>query len=87
MAAIGVNCVAPEDAVPLVGAVAEVVGDRAAVVAYPNAGFVEINDTDRWRFDSWTELARELYDAGARWIGGCCGVSPAAIELMANALP
>jgi homocysteine S-methyltransferase len=89
VAAIGVNCVAPELAIPLI---AEIRSSSAKPIAvYPNSG----QTWDALR-RCWTgeksklpiaALAAQWYAAGARWIGGCCGTRPADIAAIRAALP
>ncbi|MDG3008575.1 homocysteine S-methyltransferase [Rhodococcus sp. D2-41] len=76
IAAVGVNCCAPED-VSAVLAAARAVTDKP-LVAYPNSG-------ERWDVQRrhWTgsrtyspALALEWVAAGARVVGGCCRVGP-----------
>ncbi|MFG2474667.1 homocysteine S-methyltransferase [Streptomyces fagopyri] len=77
--AVGVNCCAPEDVDGAVGTAARVTGKP--VVVYPNSG--EVWDA---RARAWS--GRSTFSAGqvtgwrrggARLIGGCCRVGPAAI--------
>lgn len=77
--AVGVNCCAPEDVDAAVGIAARVTGKP--VVVYPNSG--EVWDA---RARAWS--GRSTFGAGqvagwrrggARLIGGCCRVGPAAI--------
>ncbi|MCV7079488.1 homocysteine S-methyltransferase [Mycobacterium szulgai] len=83
IAAVGVNCCAPEDVLPAI-AVATAIGKP--VIVYPNSG-------ERWNGRNWlgprtftTELARQWAAAGARIIGGCCRVGPADIADLAASL-
>ncbi|WP_129844213.1 homocysteine S-methyltransferase [Streptomyces sp. RFCAC02] len=88
--AVGVNCCAPGEVAPAVRLAAEVTGRSA--VAYPNSG--EAWDVERGRWhgpaglagDAAGEAAVAWRAAGARLIGGCCRVGPAAIARMAAAL-
>jgi homocysteine S-methyltransferase len=82
--AVGVNCLAPADALGLVRSATELSG-RPAVV-YPNSG-------EQWDADAraWTgsasfaaEDVRAWADAGARLIGGCCRVGPPAIAAIST---
>ena len=86
--AVGVNCTAPAH-VPELVARAAAVTDKP-IVAYPNGG-------DRWdaagrRWEPGppgsgvdAEAARRWVAAGARIVGGCCRVTPAAIAALAAA--
>jgi homocysteine S-methyltransferase len=84
--AVGVNCVPPADAGPLVAAAA-----RAAdkpVVVYPNSGEDWDASARTWR-GAGSQLAGEVAGwiaDGARLVGGCCRVSPAEIAMIANEL-
>lgn len=59
------------------------------VSAFPNAGFPEQRD-DRMMYLASTEYlsetAVELVNAGVNLIGGCCGIGPAAIKAMKEAI-
>lgn len=84
--AAGVNCLEPED-VPI--AIDAVVGAGLPAVVYPNAGM------------AWDAVARawtgqQCFDpsavgawvaAGARLVGGCCGVTPSDIASVAARIP
>lgn len=82
--AVGVNCTAPEHVAELLERCASAT-DRP-LIAYPNGG----REWDA-RARAWTErvapappaLARLWRSRGARIIGGCCGVGPAAIASLA----
>ncbi len=85
--AVGVNCLEPS----LVGALlARAAGvTTRPLVAYPNDGRVWDAGARRWRGSSSAiepELLTHWRDLGARLIGGCCGVGPAAIERIAATL-
>jgi S-methylmethionine-dependent homocysteine/selenocysteine methylase len=78
VAALLVNCV-PVDAVP--GAVEELAAlTELPIGCYPNLGG---RSPSGWNFDvetgpgEFARLARWWRDAGARIVGGCCGVTPA----------
>ena len=92
--AVGVNCTAPEHVDELLARARP--GTRKPLVVYPNSG-ERWNADDR----AWTIApaeadvertavdrisARRWSDEGARLIGGCCRVSPAAIAAMAAEL-
>ena len=81
--AVGVNCCAPEDVLPAIGAAS---ATGKPVIVYPNSG-------ERWDGHAWVgrpgftaRLARQWVDAGARFVGGCCRVGPADIAAVATAL-
>lgn len=76
--AIGVNCCAPGDVLPAIARAAAV---GKPVIVYPNSG-------ERWDAlrHTWigpsgfsAQLAKQWTAAGARIVGGCCRVGPAAI--------
>jgi homocysteine S-methyltransferase len=80
--AVGVNCIDPTDAYPLVRSARESTGKP--VVAYPNSG-------ERWDASAraWTgpvtfraEEVKDWISTGARLVGGCCRVGPTAIRAM-----
>jgi len=86
--AVGVNCVAPRH-VPGLLAAAAAASDRPGI-AYPNGGDRWDDATRRWlpsdgdRFDP---VAAAMWaEAGATWLGGCCGTSPADIAALAAIL-
>ncbi|MEV0259317.1 homocysteine S-methyltransferase [Streptomyces sp. NPDC050732] len=84
--AVGVNCCDPRDADAAVALAARVTGKP--VVVYPNSG-------ERWDAEAraWRGPARSAAgqvagwrSAGARLVGGCCRVGPAAIAEVAGEL-
>lgn len=81
LVALGVNCTAPRFAVELVRRI-RAVTDKP-IVAYPNSGERYDASTRAWAgaraTDDFAALARELRDAGARVIGGCCRTTPSDI--------
>ncbi|GGS52962.1 homocysteine S-methyltransferase [Streptomyces griseoviridis] len=84
--AVGVNCCVPADVDHAVAVAARVTGKP--VVAYPNSGETWDATARTWTgpaaFDA--ERVRGWRAAGARLIGGCCRVGPAAIGGVARAL-
>ncbi len=83
--AVGVNCVAPRH-LPALLAAARGASGRPGI-AYPNGGDRWDAASRRWlpsdgdRFDP--AAAPTWAEAGATWLGGCCGTSPADIAAMA----
>lgn len=84
IAAVGVNCCAPDDVLPAIEIAREVTGKP--VIVYPNSG-------ESWRSGRWTgpvrfspALVPLWVAAGARIIGGCCRVGPADIAAVASLL-
>jgi len=85
--AIGVNCTAPEYVAPLLERLSA--STDLALVAYPNAGRAW-DPVTGWQGESrvsgddlvrtWAEIDR------VRFVGGCCGVGPAAITGIARSL-
>ena len=85
--AVGVNCVDPGLVEPLLVRARGVT--ELPLVAYPNDGRVWDASAHAWRGDGRladAALVRRWRDLGARYIGGCCGTRPAAIERLAAAL-
>ncbi|MCM2387109.1 homocysteine S-methyltransferase [Streptomyces albipurpureus] len=84
--AVGVNCCDPDEIGPAVESAAAVTGKP--VVAYPNSGEGWDPEQGNWQggptFAPQQALAWQ--DAGARLIGGCCRVGPAAIAELAAVL-
>ena len=75
---IGVNCsLGPEQLVPVVKILAE--NSRVPISVQPNAGMPYLEDgktkfpMDAKTFGSW---GKKLVDAGATYLGGCCGTTP-----------
>ncbi|MGY0019496.1 homocysteine S-methyltransferase [Streptomyces sp. cg35] len=84
--AVGVNCCAPQDADHAVALAARVTGKP--VVVYPNSGETWDAGARRWtgRSTFGPERIEGWRAAGARLIGGCCRVGPAAISAVAKTL-
>lgn len=84
--AAGVNCSHPADVLGAVQTAVDVTGLPA--VAYPNHGGVWDADAKQWQQGAAFDL--DLVDtwlaAGARWIGGCCGITPSDIAALAQRL-
>ena len=85
---IGVNCsLGPEQLVPVVKILAE--NCRVPVSVQPNAGMPYLEDgktkfpMDAKTFGSW---GAKLVEAGATFLGGCCGTTPEHIFELANAV-
>ncbi|MFJ4713918.1 homocysteine S-methyltransferase [Streptomyces sp. NPDC088785] len=77
--AVGVNCCAPEDVDDAVALAARITGKP--VVVYPNSGETWDARARRWTGEGSFSGRRVTgwRDRGARLIGGCCRVGPAAI--------
>jgi homocysteine S-methyltransferase len=86
--AVGVNCTPPQHIDSLLER-ARAVADLPLLV-YPNSGRIWDGERHEWRgagvegFPAAT-VAR-WQERGARGIGGCCGIGPAAIADLARAL-
>lgn len=86
--AVGVNCCDPADAILALG----VLGAAGVpLLAYPNIGEVWDARARRWTGSrrpgpGILEVAPALATAGARLIGGCCGVTPRHITQIASGL-
>ena len=81
--AVGVNCLPPADAGPLVATAAQI-ADKPVVV-YPNSGEAWDAATRSWR-GVGSQLVGEATGwvaDGARLVGGCCRVTPAEIAALA----
>ena len=85
---IGANCGAgPLELVKVVGRLAGLTSKPVA--AFANSGFPEYHEGRyiyRTTPDYFAGMAREMADAGANLIGGCCGTTPEHIAAVAQAL-
>lgn len=86
VAAIGINCTAPEHIVPLIGEIKS--GCQKPVAVYPNSGEEYDAQTKTWHGSScpeaFSQAAKSWFDAGARLIGGCCRTTPDDIRAVAG---
>jgi len=85
---IGANCGAgPLELVKVVQRLASLTA--RPIAAYANSGFPEYRD-GRYIYratpDYFATMAREMAEAGANLIGGCCGTTPEHIRAVAHAL-
>jgi homocysteine S-methyltransferase len=84
--AVGVNCTKPEFITPLI----QRIESSLPKVVYPNAGRTWDAKSRCWRDAGTNRIAeselRSWVLAGARLIGGCCGLAEAQIESVAKAL-
>jgi homocysteine S-methyltransferase len=82
VAAVGVNCTAPEHVEALLRGAAAVT--EKPLVAYPNSGERYDPAARRWRGTSdaadWGEYAKAWRSAGARLVGGCCRTGPSHVR-------
>jgi homocysteine S-methyltransferase len=85
--AVGVNCTAPEHVPELLRRAAT--ATDLPLVAYPNGGRVWDGNDRGWVTLGSDRLALEAVGewiaAGARIVGGCCGIGPASIHEIAEA--
>ena len=87
VAAIGVNCTAPEWVETLLGKARK--RTDKPLLAYPNRGGIWCGETKTWTVPEsvdWTKLAHRYQAAGAQLIGGCCQTTPADIAEICGAL-
>ncbi len=86
VAAIGVNCTAPQYITGLIHAARS--ATSKPIVVYPNSGEHYDAATNRWygetHCDAFGAQAQQWYTAGARIIGGCCRTSPAHISAISD---
>jgi len=94
IAAIGINCTAPQHIAALIAEARA--GSQAGkpVIVYPNSGETWNGVTRTWQAATlhgdadaggFGELARAWYAAGAQAVGGCCRTGPAHIAAVAEA--
>jgi homocysteine S-methyltransferase len=85
VAAIGINCTAPQFIESLIKEVKS--SSSKPVIVYPNSGAAYDPTSKTWNDEpSATPFAGSItswYEAGARIIGGCCSTSPADIAALA----
>jgi len=88
VAAVGVNCTAPEYVRELVERICRVTGKP--IVVYPNSGECYDPVTKTWHGPadgrSFASRAADWYEAGARIIGGCCRTTPRDIAELSRQL-
>ena len=80
VAAIGVNCTAPQYVESLIKEIRSVTSKP--IIVYPNSGEIYNVETETWQGSaaSFVDYARCWYEAGARIIGGCCRTTPKTIQ-------
>lgn len=85
VAAIGINCTAPQHIIGLINRLKRVT-DKPIIV-YPNSGDKYDPLTKTWVTDKgasgFSDFARRWHKEGAKIIGGCCRTSPADIREIA----
>ena len=84
VAAVGVNCTAPEYVEALIKEI--LTSTAKPVIVYPNSGEVFNVETQTWSGTpiDFAEYAKIWYEAGARIIGGCCRTTPQTIAAVKN---
>lgn len=85
--AMGVNCTAPKYVASLVREVAAVTSKP--IVVYPNSGRQWDAASRQWLGPgggAFVQLANTWREAGASWIGGCCGTGPEDIASLRDLL-
>ncbi|HSI67052.1 MAG TPA: homocysteine S-methyltransferase, partial [Planococcus sp. (in: firmicutes)] len=85
VAAIGINCTAPQFIESLIREVRS--GSSKPVIVYPNSGAKYDATSKTWSAESsatsFSEDSRAWYNAGAQIIGGCCRTTPDDIAAIA----
>jgi homocysteine S-methyltransferase len=80
--AVGVNCTAPAHIDGVIERIRTATGKP--IVVYPNAGQSWDAKARGWTgqasIDDYGALAAGWHGRGARWLGGCCGITPAHIR-------
>lgn len=86
VAAVGVNCTAPQYVSDLVKAARA--ATRKPILAYPNSGETYDAATFTWHgetaCEAFSSQAQHWYENGARVIGGCCRTTPDHIRELAT---
>lgn len=86
VAAVGINCTAPNYVSSLIKEIKEV--SKKAIVAYPNSGEEYNANTKDWHGKTsdkcFCESCKSWYEDGARLIGGCCRTTPEDIKSIAD---
>ncbi len=84
--AAGLNCTDPRHATALLASAAETTA--LPLVVYPNHGRAWDADHECWLGDGDGDLAARVpawWQAGARLIGGCCGIGPDGVRALVEA--
>lgn len=86
VAAIGLNCTAPQYVESLITEIKN--NSNKPIIVYPNSGEEYDADSKTWHGDSSSESyccsAKGWFDKGAKLIGGCCRTTPADINAIAD---
>jgi homocysteine S-methyltransferase len=75
VAAVGVNCVHPDDVTSLLQNISEL-SLNVPVVVKPNAGLFAVKSARSAAREKLSDYVLEWLNNGATWIGGCCHVYP-----------
>jgi homocysteine S-methyltransferase len=88
LAAVGINCTAPE-LLPLHIQEARKATDKPILV-YPNSGEVYDAEKKHWTAEpssvSWQDIPKDWVEAGCSGVGGCCRVGPDTIRALRRLL-
>ena len=88
VSAIGVNCsLGPKDMLPTVKRLCECAS--IPVIVNPNAGLPKVIDGKTVfdiNSDDFVQTMKEIYNYGAKILGGCCGTTPEYIKKLSNAI-
>ncbi|XP_066562211.1 uncharacterized protein LOC136750938 isoform X2 [Amia ocellicauda] len=83
LVAVGVNCCPPPLITPLLTSASQHKPPDVSWVVYPNSGEEWIQNIG-WKTDksktTFADLSLEWKKQGAKWIGGCCRISPSEIS-------
>lgn len=83
---VGINCsTGPEDMIPLVEEMA--LYADIPILVKPNAGMPELENGEtvyKMTPEEFATSCEKLLDAGASFVGGCCGTTPKHIEALAK---
>ncbi len=86
VAAVGINCTAPEYVASLVREVRQ--ATEKPIVVYPNSGEIYDPLTKTWHGpadgQTFAQRSQEWYEAGARLLGGCCRTTPGDIRQLSQ---
>lgn len=86
VAAVGINCTAPEHVGSLIAEIRK--GTDKPIIVYPNSGEQYDSKAKIWggKSDgpSYGEYARKWFEQGAQLIGGCCRTTPQDIREIAT---
>lgn len=88
VAAVGINCTAPEYIASLISEIRK--GTSKPVIVYPNSGETYDAASGAWSghtpAESWGQLTVSWVELGAVGVGGCCRVGPGDITAARRAL-